>query len=89
MLHRCRWLSLTGFVLHQVVEGGSALIGDARERRDTMHADHVNMVKFLDHTDDRYVKILNSIKVLLKEKLRSTGESKLMHSIYLMTAYGE
>ena len=76
-------------ILDQVVEGGSAFIGDAWERRDTIYADHVNMVKFLDRTDDGYVKILHSIKVLLKEKLRSTGQSKSMYSIYLTTAYGE
>ena len=41
-----------------MVEGGSALIGDAQERRDTIYADHVNMVKFSDPADDGYVKIL-------------------------------
>ena len=64
-----------------MVEGGSALIGDARERRDMIHADHVNMVKFSDRTDDGYVKILHAIKVLLKGKLRSTGHSKSAYNI--------
>ena len=72
-----------------MVEGGSALIGDARERRDTIYADHVNMVKFSDPADDGYVKILHAIKVLLKGKLRSAAQSKSTYIIYLTIAYGE
>ena len=52
-----------------MVEGGSAIIGDAHERRDTIHADHVNMVKFSSVTEDGYIKILYAIKVLLEERL--------------------
>ena len=37
--------------MNQVAEGGSLIIGDARERRDTIHADHINMVKFSDASD--------------------------------------
>ena len=48
------------------------IIGDARERRCTIHADHVNMVKFSDHSDGGYKKFLHAIKVLLEEKSQST-----------------
>jgi hypothetical protein len=58
------YMSMANFDVDQVVEGGSAIIGDARERRDTIYADHVNMVKFSDRTDDGYFKILYAIKVL-------------------------
>ena len=68
-------LRLLIFFTNQVVEGGSAIIGDARERRDTIHADHINMVKFSDRTDDGYVKVLYAIKILLTEKLHSAGQS--------------
>ena len=43
-------------------------MGDAHERRDTIHANHIDMVKFSDTTDDGYVKVLYAIKTLLKEK---------------------
>ena len=58
-----------------MVEGGSAIIGDAHERRDTIHADHINMVKFLDTTDDGYRKVSHAIKVLLSENPESAGQS--------------
>ena len=47
---------------------GSILIGDAYERRDTIHANHVEMVKFSNTTDDGYEKVLYAIKMLLKGK---------------------
>ena len=54
----------------QVVEGGSAIIGDALEQRDMIHANHIDMVKFLDPRDDGYIKVLYAIKVLLEEKIQ-------------------
>ena len=66
---------MTKFDVDQVVDGASVLIEDARERRDTIYADHVNMVKFSDRTDEGYIKIVNAIKVLLKENLDSTRQS--------------
>ena len=66
---------MTKFDVDQVVDGASVLIEDARERRDTIHADHVNMVKFSDRRDDGYIKIVHAIKVLLKENLDSTRQS--------------
>ena len=60
-----------------MVEGGSAIIGDAHERRDTIHADHINMVKFSSVTEDGYVKILYAIETLLEEQtLYLPGQSK-------------
>ena len=56
------------FVTDQVAEWGSILIGDAHERRDTIHANHVEMVKFSNPTDDGYAKVLYAIKMLLKDK---------------------
>ena len=58
------------FVADQVAELASILIGDAHERRDTIHANHVDMAKFSDATDDGYIKVLYAIKMLLKEKRR-------------------
>ena len=50
------------------LNGGSILIGDACERRDTIHANHIDMVKFSDPMDDGYRKVLYAIKIVLKEK---------------------
>jgi hypothetical protein len=50
----------------QVVDGESGIINDGRERRDTIHADHVNMVKFSDRKDDGYGKVLYALEQLLK-----------------------
>ena len=66
--------------MNQVVEGGSAIIGDARERRDMIHANHINMVKFSDPKDDGYLKVFHAIKVLLDE-LESTGQSALIYKM--------
>lgn len=65
--------------MDQVVEGGSAIIGDAHERRDTIHADHINMVKFTSAMDDEYVKVLHAIKVLLEERFFSAGRSMYIY----------
>ena len=58
----------------QVVEGDSIVIGDARERRDTIHADHINMVKFSDAGDSGYRKVLYAIKMVLEAKLDLAGQ---------------
>ena len=76
-------------VFDQVVEGGSAIIGYPSERRDTIYADHVNMVKFSDRMDDGYKKILHAIKVLLEEKQKSTGQGMPIYDIYYMVPYVE
>lgn len=72
---------LTQNSLDQVVEGGSVLMGDARERRDTIYADYDNIAKFSNPTDDGYKKILHAIKVLLEENRHSRGQSTSIYSI--------
>jgi hypothetical protein len=52
----------------QVVDGDSAIINDARENRDTIHADHVGMTKFSTRDDDGYRKILHAIKISLEDQ---------------------
>ena len=75
---------LTRFVFNQLVEGGSAIIGYPSERRDTIYADHVNMVKFSDRTEDGYKKILHAINVLLGEKSQSAGQGMVIYNIYFV-----
>jgi hypothetical protein len=48
----------------------SAIIGDARERRETIRADHVGMVKFSTRDDPGYRKVLNAIEIALEESPR-------------------
>ena len=50
----------------QVVPGESAIIGDARENRETIYGDHISMVKFSTKDDPGYKKVLNSIETLLE-----------------------
>ena len=54
---------------------------DARERRDTIHADHINVVKFSGATDEGYRKVFHAIKVLRGEKLDSVGQSTQVYNI--------
>jgi len=53
--------------IDQVVPGDSAIIGDPREYRGTIHGDHISMVKFSTRDDPGYKKILYSIEMLLEE----------------------
>ena len=62
--------------IDQVVPGESAIIGDPHENRETIHGDHISMVKFSTKDDSGYKKVLNSIEVLL-ERL---GEDSLTQS---------
>jgi len=50
----------------QVVPGDSAIIGDPRESRGTIHGDHISMVKFSTRDDPGYKKVLYSIEMLLE-----------------------
>ncbi len=52
--------------VHQVVYGDSALIGDARENHETIHADHIGMAKFSTRDDSEYKKVLSAIETLLE-----------------------
>jgi hypothetical protein len=54
----------------QVVSGDSAIIGDARENRETIHADHVGMTKFSSREDSEYKKILCAIEMLLQAPIQ-------------------
>jgi hypothetical protein len=61
--------SRCSIVLDQVVYGDSAIIGDARENRETIHADHIGMTKFSTKDDDGYGKVLYAIEMLLEGQL--------------------
>jgi len=53
--------------IDQVVPGDSAIIGDPRENRGTIHGDHISMVKFSTRDDPGYKKVLYSIEMLLEQ----------------------
>jgi hypothetical protein len=48
------------------VYGDSAIIGDAREIRGSIHADHLGMVKFASRCDTGYKKVLYAIEMVLE-----------------------
>jgi len=48
------------------VPGESAIIGDAYENRETIHGNHISMVKFSTKDDLGYKKVLNSIEMILE-----------------------
>jgi hypothetical protein len=48
------------------VYGESAIIGDASEIREFIHADHLGMVKFASRSDTGYKKVLYAIEILLE-----------------------
>jgi len=50
----------------KVVDGESAIIGDARENRETIHGDHIGMFKFSATSDDGSKKVLHAIEILLE-----------------------
>jgi len=52
--------------VNKVVPGESAIIGDPHENRETIHGDHISMVKFSTKDDSGYKKVLNSIEMLLE-----------------------
>jgi hypothetical protein len=53
-------------LFYKIVYGESALIGDAREIRDGIYADHIGMAKFSTRNDSGYKKVLNAIETLLE-----------------------
>jgi hypothetical protein len=67
MLHAYVESSYPLTVLSQVVYGDSAIIGDAREDRGSIHADHFSMVKFATRSDTEYNKVLYALEMLLEE----------------------
>jgi len=48
------------------VPGESVIIGDPHENRETIHGNHISMVKFSTKDDSGYKKVLNSIEMLLE-----------------------
>jgi protein SERAC1 len=48
------------------VHGESAIIGDARERRVSIHADHIGMAKFSSSDDAGYKNVLYAIEMALE-----------------------
>ena len=48
------------------MHGDSAVIGDAREHRTLIHADHIGMTKFSNSDDAGYKKVLYAIEIVLE-----------------------
>ena len=48
------------------MDGESAIIGDARENRESIHADHIGMAKFSSSSDAGYKKVLYAIEMVLE-----------------------
>jgi hypothetical protein len=67
-MHPCRiiWLGIY-LILNQVVGKESSIIGDARENRAYIHANHVDMVKFSTRDDPGYKSVLDAIERLLED----------------------
>jgi hypothetical protein len=72
--------------LSQVVNADSAVIGDARENRGTIHANHIGMVKFSARSDFGYKKILYAMEMLL-EALREDTTRKGMWLLCIIQLY--
>jgi hypothetical protein len=58
-----------------VVYDDSAIIGDARENCDYIHADHSGMSKFSSRDDYDYKKVLYAIEVILGRLSQSESGS--------------
>ena len=58
------------------MQGDSAILRDARENRDTIHADHMGMTKFSSRDDNQYRKVLNAIETLLEKLTEDVAASK-------------
>ena len=63
-----------------MVQGDSAIIGDARENRETIYADHAGMAKFSRRDDAEYRKVLYAIEMLLE----SLAQNELAPDIQCM-----
>ena len=68
-----------------MVPGESAIIGDPFENRETIHGDHVSIVKFSTKDDAGYKKVLNSIEMLLEglETPSKQGVLKFDHYLHI------
>jgi hypothetical protein len=58
----------------QVVYGNSSVIGDARENRGTIHANHIGITKFSARDDPGYKKVLYAMEMLLEELREDTAK---------------
>ena len=77
---------IIAIIIGQVVPLESAIIGHPRENRETIHDDHIGMVKFSMKDDPGYKKVLHSIEMLLEELDEDSGTPKpsvykLLHSL--------
>jgi len=72
--------------IEQIVPGESAIIGDGRENRSTIHGDHISMVKFSTKDDPGYKKVLNSIETLL-EGLGDDSLTPKQQGVYRFVQY--
>src|SRR5258708_18113398 len=72
--------------IDQVVPGDSAIIGDPHENRETIHGDHINMVKFSRKEDSGYKKVLNSIEMLL-ERLGEDSVNPSKRSVWILPTH--
>jgi hypothetical protein len=52
------------------VYGESAIIGDARENRLSIYADHIGLTKFSTRDDGEYKKFTHTVEMLLEELLK-------------------
>jgi hypothetical protein len=53
-------------LVNQVVSEESAIIGDAREMRSSIHANHIDMAKFSTRVDPGYKSVLYAMEMLLE-----------------------
>jgi hypothetical protein len=67
-----------------VVDKDSAIIGDARENRETIHADHIGMVKFSSRDDPGYKKVLNAIEMVLEGYSEDDDHESTNQSMYIV-----
>jgi hypothetical protein len=65
-----------------VVDKDSAIIGDARENRETIHADHIGMAKFSSRDDPGYKKVLNAIETILEGHSKDDDRESANQSTY-------
>ena len=66
--------------------GDSAIIGDARENRGSIYADHMGMAKFSTKDDTGYKRVLYAIEMLLEGQPKDgakQGVSAMAHVLQM------
>jgi len=66
------------------VPGESAIIGDARENRETIYGDHISMAKFSTKDDSGYKKVLNSIETLLEGLAETPSKRGVLNFVHYL-----